>query len=195
MHNCWRIKGNKENLIFKKLKEVNAAEKMQDKFIGEKEEYPEKHMQQVHRVTEDIIDEETGKIIGQKTTSTINPIKPGTDVTPTPKDQINGSGVNMTPIKDQWTTPKQPKLRDVMQKAMGKMRSTGRRPREVTPIETPKTSSTMDGLEKTELLNEDGKPMIRFTNFTSNMSALEEHDTTAITNTTTEGSTPSNSAE
>lgn len=175
---------------------------MQDKMIGEKEHPEMEILQEVHKITEDIIDEETGKKIGEKIISTINPIKTQPDdanaMTPTIKDGKNfflkyiyifKKIVNGSTAKNQWSTPKQPKLRDVMQKAMGRMRSAGRNQREVTPFETPNTSTTIEeGMEKTEMLTENGKPMIRFMNFTSNLSALEEHDTTDITNTTKEGS-------
>lgn len=181
--------------------EENAGEHLQRKLTGEKETYPLKHLQQVHRITEDIINEESGEKIGEKTTSTISPL----DTTEAPTDttimdetpeqkQLDVNGVG-TPVKPKtpshvWHTPKQQKLRDVMQRAIDKVRSTtGRHSREQTPnIETTPqtTSSTIDGLDKTELLSEDGKAIVRFTNFTSNLSALEEHDTTEITNTTKE---------
>ena len=53
---------------------MNAAEDMQHKLTGEKEAQPEKHLQEVHRITTDIIDEETGQRIGQKITATVNPL-------------------------------------------------------------------------------------------------------------------------
>lgn len=74
-----------------------------------------------------------------------------------------------------------------MQRAMGKVRSAGRRAS--VPVseteKTPKAAQVMEGMEKREVTAEDGKPMVRFMNFTSNLSALEEHDNTEITDTTT----------
>jgi hypothetical protein len=67
---------------------VNAAEKLQKKMVGEKEGHLEQHLQKVTRVTEDIIDDETGRKIGEKVTSTINPLEPGDVKTPKEGSQI-----------------------------------------------------------------------------------------------------------
>ncbi|KAL3120771.1 hypothetical protein niasHT_008063 [Heterodera trifolii] len=145
-----------------------------------------KNWQQIHRRTEHIIDEETGHKIGEKRTETIS--KPSAE---------NGDGAMR--LKEAFATPKQPKLRKVMQRAVDRVRA-GRREsgdgtRDTqTPQQMQRQRHSADGTaEKTEIVVECGRPMVRFSNFTSNLSALEEHQTTDILDTSEGGTTPTTS--
>ncbi|KAL7071209.1 hypothetical protein ACQ4LE_009433 [Meloidogyne hapla] len=73
------------------------------------------------------------------------------------------------------------RFKDVMHKAVERIRSS--RSREATPItstNTPNQLSTPEEVLTGEMKNV--TPSIRFNNFTGNLSALEEHDSTSITN-------------
>lgn len=71
------------------------------------------------------------------------------------------------------------RFKDVMHRAVDRIRSS--RSRETTPItNTPNQLSTPEEAFTSEIKNV--TPSIRFNNFTGNLSALEEHDSTSITN-------------
>uniref|UniRef100_A0A915LU94 Phospholipase n=1 Tax=Meloidogyne javanica TaxID=6303 RepID=A0A915LU94_MELJA len=71
------------------------------------------------------------------------------------------------------------RFKDVMHRAVDRIRSS--RSRETTPItNTPSQLSTPEEAFTSEIKHV--TPSIRFNNFTGNLSALEEHDSTSITN-------------
>lgn len=159
------------------LKEAKAAEKL----TGEKIPFEDGTLKQVNRITDAMIDAETGQKIGEKTTTTVSDL-------PNAGNVLEESGSKSKQMRA--ATPKQPKLREVMQRAMDKVRISGGRRESETAVEndkneTVKPTIVVEETEKPQITVEEGKPVVRFKNFTSNLSALEEHNTTDIPDSST----------